>query len=192
MFVWWPESLFNFQVQSVAFVSPVSVKSPSPFKSTFFWTLIEPYIILVNVQVTFSPAESLILAFLFVISPVESPDGSLQDKLVSAQSEFEFSVTVYSPGKRSVNVFVSFPDVDPSSVNEKVVGKLVPVVANPKEYELVGWASLIIVILPFLVLVIVQYLVSPAATFILVQSLLVKLHPAGTVSDTEYVPGVTS
>jgi hypothetical protein len=44
------------------------------------------------VQVTFSPAASLMLAFLFVISPGES--SSLQDKPVSAQSEFEPSVTV--------------------------------------------------------------------------------------------------
>jgi hypothetical protein len=73
-----------------------------------------------------------------------------------------------------------------------VLGKPVPVVVNPKDWELFGWASLTIVILPYFVLVIVQYFVSPAATLIPVQSLLVKLHPAGTVSVTEYVPGVTS
>src|SRR4029450_11315802 len=124
-------------------------------------TRMRPAFTLVYVQVTEPPAVSVMLAVLPDRGPLEPPAPS-QTRFVSSQPLTSVSVTDLVPGTTLVNVLVSESVLSLSSSRLKPDRPL-PDVVKPKSCASLGWASLMIVIVPRFVVVNVHLTVSPAS-----------------------------
>src|SRR5258706_6536432 len=114
--------------------------------------VIEPFCVLVNVQVTFSPALTLTVKIPVFLSPELAVVSSSQLMLVSTQPAGTVSAAVYAPGWTACVIVPLLVEIVPAGDPVKVNVPVPPTI------------TFLIVIDPLFVLVNVQVTSSPALT----------------------------